>query len=457
MDKFNIIEPKTSLVELDMEMNQWLQLPTDFKFRSNDDCLRLHGCTVPDYYNRLKLTLMNAEDNAQSFGEPSNTVKEAIDFYSQGFLEKMKQTVQVMCNPYIVIVTPEDRNIDATYDNYLNLTSKNRRLSDYYSEQIWGVNVRNMYEILKSQENDLVPDETLGNTNLRLVDQMESVVWAIYDKWNKVCLEHNETEIHKINKQLQTFCCECAPYQKIAEEVVNSIIDTKDVEKMYLPRYCPWFTLEELADLGIESAIFENISNTEYKILVEDAYTKYNNDPSEDNCVDLLSLGWNPSVEPSDQAFKRAKERQYEYINQYFGHEGSPENHNDIRVRVDGDKISFAFPGNLQKLYTPWFNNKGTFLGYSQTPNIYTNKDMLVAKLDPTLYNNLEKKCKQMECPDKSEYNNYNNGLKQIIFDPVNKLDLDFERVKEACVVDTIYKLATMNLDELIPYPSISI
>ena len=443
MDKFNIIEPKDSLAALDLEMNQWLQLPTDFKFIANDDCIRLHGCTVPEYYNRLKLMLMNTEDSAEAAGSRSNLIKESINWFTPEYSDKLLKTAQVMTNPYIVIIVPDDQNVDLTYNNYLNLNPKNRRLSDYYSMEIWGLNVRNMYEFLKANESENVGTKP---SNIKLVDNIESVLYAIYDKWNKVTLEHDQAGIDKVNLIIEHLTDELPrSRQCLISEIAGSIFNESDPDKLYLPRYCPWFTLEELAYMYIDSRIIFEGNNLVYRDLVRQAWDKGNTGA-------LLELGWNPSVEPTEKAFDKAKERQNDFLNHNF----DLENHKDIRIKVDDDKFSIAFPSNLEKLYTPWFNNKGNFVGYSQSPNVYTNKDMLLVKMDPELYKNLEKKCKQLECPDKSEYN-YNSGLEYVILNPVNPLDLDFKQVKEACIVDILYNLATMGLNKYqIAYPSIT-
>ena len=325
MDKYNIIIPKDNIPELDLEMIEWLQLPMDFKLRSNDDCIRLHGCTVPEYYNFIKAGLITAEDRARSAVSASNLVKEDIQWSNNDIEEGLKKTDELTQNPYIVILTPLNNHqpeLDEIYNNYLNLTSKNRRLSDYYSTIIWGVNVQNMYKIL------LAADETFkaavdmiskgeNKSNISVIENYESIVSGFYDFINKAAVEHKS-----IDKLILSWD-ECIKYEGINESISSNILekygvnlepDKFDPDKLYLPKYCPWFTLKEMKDLGYDGTIDPNISNLDYYKMVVESYNNYQEAPSTSNEKRLLELGWNPYVEPTWEAFKYAKERQYNYI-----------------------------------------------------------------------------------------------------------------------------------------------
>ena len=327
MDKYNIITPKDSLEELDAEMTQWLQLPTKFKFIANDDCIRLHGCTVPDYYNFIKIGLINAEDKAKTTMTPSNVVKEEVSWSNYEIEEGKKKMEQIMQNPYIIIIPPNKSQpeLDQIYDNYLSLTVKNRRLSDYYSVEIWGVNVRNMYEILKAS------DETLqttiannisgeGQSNLKLIDNAESVASAIYDRWNKAVCEYSDSKI-VIEAMNDLTHCELIN-SKIADKILTEAgINTEDKEKLFLPRYCPWFTLKEMKDLGFDGTIPAEMNNNDYRLAVLEAWNEYQVAPSTINENKVLELGWNPHVEPNHKAFKFARDKQFNFLEEYFIHE----------------------------------------------------------------------------------------------------------------------------------------
>jgi len=323
MDKYNIIEPKDNLADLDAEMTQWLQLPTKFKFSANDDCIRLHGCTVPDYYNFIKIGLINAEDKATTAITPSNVVKEGWSNYE--IEEGLKKMEQLMQNPYIVIISPHNNHqpgLDQAYNDYLSLTAKNRRLSDYYSVEIWGVNVRNMYEILKASDETfqaIVINKATGEdqSNLKLIANAESVASAIYDRWNKAVCEYSDSGMIQEAMNDLTHCG--LINDKIADKLLTEAgISIEDEEKLFLPRYCTWFTLKEMQELGFDGTIPAEMTNNDYRVAVLEAWNDYQAAPSTTNEKKVLELGWNPYVEPTHKAFKFTKEKQFKFFEEYF-------------------------------------------------------------------------------------------------------------------------------------------
>ena len=346
MDKYNIITPKASLPELEYEMNQWLQLPTDFKFRSNDDCIRLHGCTVPEYYNLIKIGLIKAEDDAKSFTSTSNLVKEDIDWSEVDLTDKIKQTQQVTNNPYIVIITPlvDKDELTYYYNNYLNLTAKNRRLSDYYSVEIWGLNVRNMYDYMKAKfetQEDEHDKNTSGEnlSNLRLVANVESVISALYDKWNKAYSEfrlHGEEGINEYvlyEKLIDKAIDESGLNEAVSDSILNKFPELNirnksdyDFERLYLPKYCPWFTIQEMIDMGIDPHT-EYKTNLEYYNALKEACNAFKELPTSANKQRILNLGWNPYISLTEKAFDEAKTIQGAFfmsrlgISESFDHE----------------------------------------------------------------------------------------------------------------------------------------
>lgn len=325
MDKYNIITPKDNLPELEYEMNQWMQLPTDFKFRSNDDCIRLHGCTVPEYYNFIKIGLINVEDREKALMIPSNIVKEETQWSNTEIIEGNKKMEQLMQNPYIVIISPSNTRqpeLNEIYNNYLSLSTKNRKLSDYYSVEIWGINVRNMYSVLNADNatfNDIVTSKLKGEdkSNITLISNAECVASAIYDAWNKS--EREFVYQNEVADIIHEFTNNNIINKPIAKNILKEAgIDYEDEEKLFLPRYCPWFTLKEMSGLGYDGTIPSNMTNNEYRSAIIEAFDNYQNAPSTINENKLLELGWNPYVKPTEKAFKFTKNKQYRFIKDYF-------------------------------------------------------------------------------------------------------------------------------------------
>ena len=62
MDKMNVISITSDLDALNKDMQDWNFLPMELKMRSNDECIRQYGMTVPALYNKLRLDILKSED-----------------------------------------------------------------------------------------------------------------------------------------------------------------------------------------------------------------------------------------------------------------------------------------------------------------------------------------------------------------------------------------------------------
>ena len=115
---------------------------------------------------------------------------------------------------------------------------------------------------------------------------------------------------------------------------VNGIKDSIMVSKNDLPTYVPMLTPAEIFNMNIdvdmtdeEKEWLDNYSrtcmigsgyNTEYKNNVIEAYNAWNLDNSEENERRLLHLGWVPSIEPTMEAFKIARDDLYQYVQNHM-------------------------------------------------------------------------------------------------------------------------------------------
>ena len=63
MDKYDIIDATTDLSKLEDDYFNWCTLPFKRRMRANDNCMSIHGCTVPQYYDRLRDAIVKADVN----------------------------------------------------------------------------------------------------------------------------------------------------------------------------------------------------------------------------------------------------------------------------------------------------------------------------------------------------------------------------------------------------------
>jgi hypothetical protein len=149
MDEFNVINKADNLEDLEKDMNDWTQLPFNFRMRANDHCMEVNGCTVPDYYNKQKIHLSNNQAMNES------VIEDIIN--NPNFEERKRQSVAFSDNPFIIIIDPDVptmEELDRLHDSFLLLSPRCRTLSNEYSYAIWGYNVMNMYSIVSSKFNN---------------------------------------------------------------------------------------------------------------------------------------------------------------------------------------------------------------------------------------------------------------------------------------------------------------
>ncbi len=210
------------------------------------------------------------------------------------------------------------------YDKYNNLSYDHKMESDVVSVSIWGRDVPTMYAYMKAKiENMIDPiekpmdieispvDKELNNFKLDLLqNQRDHDIVANLRKLAQV----------KSNKANRT---------NYENAVLEGFFDKIRVNgKTYLqgmPEVTPFLTYDEYVNNPIsldEKKInfvdpftyVLNFKDKEHKIK-EELEEAYNNHDTKA----LLSLGWNPIIEPSPVNLKYARERQAKWLNEYCG------------------------------------------------------------------------------------------------------------------------------------------
>ena len=61
MDNGYVLSIPEDLASMELDMNQWLNLPYDLRKEGNDNCIRKYGCTNEQLYNIMKAKLVNVD------------------------------------------------------------------------------------------------------------------------------------------------------------------------------------------------------------------------------------------------------------------------------------------------------------------------------------------------------------------------------------------------------------
>ena len=342
MDQFNVISLTNDIAELELDMNRWSNMPYDMRKRSDEDCIRLHGMTNIQLYNKIKagfMKLATLEDDNVVIG---NSISEAVFVDSENHKEqfelediesfnwKLKMVDNLEVSPLIVIISPfrsEEQKysiaeLNDKFNRFSSLTIKNQRISNAYSLDLWGYNVPDMYNIMVKKLN--IND---NDTVLFGYSEAEQFMNCTVNSINEKILSNDKIglALHKLdacNKNI-------SPAHKSIYEYMNTEMDDALLSGTFdtIPSITPYFTPDEMYELGL---VENKVSNMEY----EDYYKALQTAMESGNEKDILSLGWNPSVSLTEKNFKFARERQIKWLKEHAA------NVIDICKFCNNDKLS---------------------------------------------------------------------------------------------------------------------
>ena len=203
MDKNNVLSISFDADKLDKDIFDWSSLPDDRRIISDKICNETYGCNNRVLYNKLKSKILfNKNVNIKSYLLESydyNSINRRDLIYRIGLAKTMNNS-----DPLIAIIYPYDIELisDSTYkdaykeeflniyNRFIRLSDKYQKYSNMYSVQLFGYNVRSMYQLIYS-------DIISNNDN-------DSLVFKIYYGKNTINLDGDEfIELHE--KQLAFF------------------------------------------------------------------------------------------------------------------------------------------------------------------------------------------------------------------------------------------------------------
>lgn len=303
MDNF-VIRQTNDLDELEQDIQTWYRLPFNLRMRSNDECIRQYGMNMLDLYNSIKSRILGAHSKEETDEDNITIVGESFEFNTIDpyLLAKSKE---IQSSPYIVILDPDiisKTELDDKFSMFNCLNSKNRRLSNDFSVNLWGYNVYNMYDILLSRIETEKPDR---DNIVKLDDsdeqtRLETVIKPLYNIYNSAMIHHNEYDktIVKANI-LETVDDNNVNAYAMLQEFVSFTLDPDDAsfDESILPSYMPYLLPDEC---------IENMPLKEESYFKQLSYTKP---------LDRQKLYWNPFIPISEDSIGMARKRYSRYFN----------------------------------------------------------------------------------------------------------------------------------------------
>lgn len=166
-DHFHIIGNPTSEKELEDQWNAFQSEPVDHQHKADDECLRVHGQTNKERYEKFKSEFLKKDIPYPSTEEIDNMIIEEVEpetnyelvEYPEENIEKARYWGVVNIRA-IVYPTKTEEDLDRLWDGYNSMIRKNKRESDWKSLELFGMDNQTHYEYLKSEflKQD-IPDE----------------------------------------------------------------------------------------------------------------------------------------------------------------------------------------------------------------------------------------------------------------------------------------------------------
>ena len=325
MDNYYVIDITDDLASLENDYAAWVGLPFNFRKRGDEECIRRYNCTNTDLFNRIKANLIEKMGVSTDkiaieapVGEANIIIPDLTDdesLESDSLEVKKQMSRDLNDNDNICLLTPGDyqnmEELDNAYMKYINLNATAKRLSNSYSRDIWGYDVYNIYAIIRSQLDTIEDEEKIS---------LFSKGPVLYHVENLIM---NDDKIGMKLLELDSMNESMTPNEKAEYNLaLDKLQEAKeDNSGLAMRSFVPYFTADEMADLGVVSTI-ENYAFDEsvinvYPRLVRSLMEDYNREENKYNPItenrlrnSIIALGWNPEVPITEESIKFAKEKQ---------------------------------------------------------------------------------------------------------------------------------------------------
>ena len=337
MDQYNVLSISYNLDDLNKDIYNWGLLPKNLRIESDNKCKELYGCTNRELYNKIKakILLNSNDDNTITLVNNESYDYSSIDrgdlVYRIGLAKSLNNDILTsIIYPYDPELISDPSYKDSykseffnLYNKFLKLSDKYQMFSNSYSIQLFGYNVRSMYQLI-------YPDIADDNKSFDR-DYLDSSYSAVEESLTENLVDRNIVELYKY----KIYSCNSTNNRASTDDVfarmllneVNHCISTDTFENN-VNSVVPYFTLSEFNSIidntdieTLDSIDFSSITNSRdyYKIITElyDRFTTCKDD-KEKKLIEntLLSIAWNPYVNPR-KYMSKVRDRQIKWFNEH--------------------------------------------------------------------------------------------------------------------------------------------
>ena len=253
-----------------------------------------------EYHNIIRWGLMaGIQKESKHINESGTLITEQSDPEEYKFRLSLSKLIQE--NSSVVMIDPDisgTTELKEKFEEYKALSPKYKTISDFYSYQIWGSDVRDMYyNVVKEfgpKQHGVIAESESSN-RLFTFDRFYTTVSTSMDdlliKKAKAFFEADRnmsSETRRLNQ---------AGYNKLSDLPLPT------------PSMCPWFTITEMELMGVPFVDIEEGSSYFNEVIKAKV---------ENNQNGVLRLGWNPSLNMNKETNEAAIKRQ----NAWFSNHG---------------------------------------------------------------------------------------------------------------------------------------
>ena len=338
MDSNNVISITNRLEALQEDFRNWNNMSSINKEKSDKICKETYNLTNRELYNKLNSSILLGKKL-----DINSSLSESFDYSAidrKDLIMRITLAKNLNQDITVAVLYPYDpsmfqdetyrenykREFNDIYQRYLGLTHKYKKYSNSYSLQLFGYNVYALYQLIEpdlyTQDNSNVDTTMVFSQNY-----LNSDISSLEESLNDILLNKNILELYKFK-----LCASRDLNSRVLTEGVSSDSLIFEVDRYFthktddleLKTVIPYFTLSEynsIVDSNEDSSVLESInSDRDYYNKICELYDKFSNDKSDSIAESqLLTLGWNPAVDPR-KYMDKVRERQLTWFQEYGCH-----------------------------------------------------------------------------------------------------------------------------------------
>lgn len=326
-----VMRPTVDKEELEKQFQDYQALPYKQRRLSDDECIKKYGVNNQMLFDTI-FSYIDKGEIPESSENIEGIVSEAFQitgkYDKEAFMDKISQAKQAEDSGYILIL-PYSKEFDYIYSldelekkfaQYQSLSNDLRLMSDQESVKLFGSDVLNMYNTNKIRIlSDTSSIETFTKSD---IEQYRDDIRESTDRLDILLRKLDMLSIKESGSLLES---------AIASESCISGFNTDSIlSQLPIPQIVPYLSVEEIKQYcenstfvdEYESACARYLDGFDYRPIyneVKKLYAEYQETKSSVLESKILSLGWNPSVEPNEKNLKIAHDRIKSYIeNNYY-------------------------------------------------------------------------------------------------------------------------------------------